>query len=127
MIRVWRMHAAEHSTKFKISGRFETLADARDAAELFNRLVELGGAAADDDELHSAVTQACREASLQELPEQDVRHLQRLGPVTAGGREIRAEMDTPEFHSLLRVHYGASIQIYNRRPCGAEGSADEAP
>jgi hypothetical protein len=119
-MKVWQAYSSEHSASVKIIGTFATPDDARGAAALFNRLLDIKDKfpAEGSADFLLEIMDSCRQSNLADFLPADAPQLQFFEAIVAAGREIRVEVNATEIQALLKVlmHYGARIEIISRPP-----------
>lgn len=118
-MKIWHTYASEHSSRVKIIGSFQSPKSAREAAALFNRLLDVRDRVQPANARWAAVQKLCKQGHLHNLIRADLADLFRFEHVLPAGTEIRVESENTNVQPLLKIlmNYRARIEIVSGPSC----------
>lgn len=116
-MKLWYEHAADHSANLRIVGRFQTAADAQEAAALINEVLDITSRPqtyAQGCTFSNEILDFVKRTNFP-FSEAALKSVQYQEPVAAAGNEIEVRTDDVEIQLLLEavIHSGGKIEIYS--------------
>lgn len=116
-MKIWKSFSSEHSAKLRIIGKFKTEADAQNAADFFNELIDVsdktdGGNPYFSDELMDLF----KKHNFNTFNEHDAEQADYYYKLEPTGRQIEILTDELEVQAVIKtfIRWGAKIELYSR-------------
>lgn len=116
-MKIWKSFSSEHSAKLRITGKFQTVEDAQNAATAFNEMLNVENRTSNNklypfsEEIRAVMNK--HEIYLNPSAGEDLDYLY---PLSVEGKKIIVETDDFAIQALSQVfiRFGGKIEIYSR-------------